>query len=254
LDHSRRLTHRERAFFCLPPARIGRTATVQKRCNASAARSRTRARAQLLSGLEVGTEFANRCAVQGAFAMDSTVDALTGHAPLSVALRATPLSIQEIIRRHHGALIKFLRRRLSIAEDAEDVAQETYIRMMRYEGSSELNSPSAMLFRIAVNVANDHGRAAVARRSNRHTKIDDIELTSDLPSVEREILASQTLDLLLETIEQLPPKCRQVFLLSRASDMTYPEIAAHCGISVKMVEKHISRAIAACLEKVGSSV
>ena len=34
----------------------------------------------------------------------------------------------------------------------------------------------------------------------------------------------------------------------------YPEIAAHCGISVKMVEKHISRAIAACLEKVGSSV
>jgi DNA-directed RNA polymerase specialized sigma24 family protein len=45
-----------------------------------------------------------------------------------------------------------------------------------------------------------------------------------------------------------------VFLLSRASDMTYPEIAAHCGISVKMVEKHISRAIAACLEKVGSSV
>ena len=43
-------------------------------------------------------------------------------------------------------------------------------------------------------------------------------------------------------------------LLSRASDMTYPEIATHCGISVKMVEKHISRAIAACLEKVGSSV
>jgi DNA-directed RNA polymerase specialized sigma24 family protein len=100
--------------------------------------------------------------------MDSTVDALTDHAPLSVPLRASsPLSIQEIIRCHHGALIKFLRRRLSIAEDAEDVAQETYIRMMRYEGSSELNSPSAMLFRIAVNVANDHGRAAASatRRS-----------------------------------------------------------------------------------------
>ena len=77
---------------------------------------------------------------------------------------------------------------------------------------------------------------------------------SEAPSAEREVLASQTLDLLLETIEQLPPKCKQVFLLSRASDMTYPEIAAHCGISVKMVEKHISRAIAACLEKVGGSV
>jgi len=101
---------------------------------------------------------------------------------------------------------------------------------------------------------NDHGRAALARHHSRHSQIDDVELTSELPSPERDVLASQTLDLLLETIEQLPPKCKQVFLLSRASDMTYPEIAAHCGISVKMVEKHISRAIAACLEKVGSSV
>jgi RNA polymerase sigma factor (sigma-70 family) len=186
--------------------------------------------------------------------MDSTVEALTDHAPLSVRRRASPLRIQEIIRNHHGALIKFLRRRLSIAEDAEDVAQETYIRMMRYDGSSELNSPTAMLFRIAVNVANDHGRAALARRAKHHSKVDDVELTSEMPSAEREVLASQTLDLLLDTIEQLPPKCKQVFLLSRASDMTYPEIAVHCGISVKMVEKHISRAIAACLEKVGSSV
>jgi RNA polymerase sigma-70 factor (ECF subfamily) len=182
------------------------------------------------------------------------MNALTDHQPLSVALTASPLSIQEIIRRHHGALIKFLRRRLGTADDAEDVAQETYIRMMRYEGSSELSSPSAMLFRIAVNVANDHWRAAVARHTKCHTEIDDVDLTSELPSPEREISASQTFELLLETIEQLPPKCKQVFLLSRASEMTYPEIAAHCGISVKMVEKHISRAIAACLEKVGSSV
>jgi RNA polymerase sigma-70 factor (ECF subfamily) len=181
------------------------------------------------------------------------IDVLTDHPPLPV-LGPRRVSIQEIIRRHHGALIKFLRRRLSIADDAEDVAQETYIRMMRYEGTTELNSPSAMLFRIAVNVANDHGRAAVARQTKRHTQIEDVELTSDLPSPERDVLGSQTLSLLLETIEQLPPKCKQAFLLSRASDMTYPEIATHCGISVKMVEKHISRAIAACLEKVGGSV
>jgi RNA polymerase sigma-70 factor (ECF subfamily) len=174
--------------------------------------------------------------------------------PVLPVLGRPRVSIQEIIRRHHSALIKFLRRRLSVAADAEDVAQETYIRMMRYEGSSELNSPSAMLFHIAVNVANDHGRAARGRQHKRHTQIDDVELPSESPSLEREVLATQTLDLLLETIEQLPPKCRQVFLLSRASAMTYPEIAAHCGISVKMVEKHISRAIAACLQKVGGSV
>jgi len=51
----------------------------------------------------------------------------------------------------------------------------------------------------------------------------------------------------------LPPKCRQVFLLSRAQRMTYPQIAVHCGISVKMVEKHISHALAICMKKVGAS-
>ena len=161
------------------------------------------------------------------------------------------LRIQDIIRRHHDALIKFLRRRLSVADDADDVAQETYIRMMKYEGSREIRSPSAMLFRIAVNVANDHGRSAVSRCASRHTDIDNVDLTSDHPSAEREVLAGQHLDLLLEVIENLPPKCKQVFLLSRAGGMTYPEIARHCGISVKMVEKQISRAMAACLAKVG---
>lgn len=182
--------------------------------------------------------------------MESTIDHMLGIA--RAPQRTEPLCVQEIIRRHHGALINFLRRRLSVADDAEDVAQETYIRMMKYEGSSELNSPSAMLFRIAVNVANDHGRSAVARHASQHSELQEMELISESPSAERELLASQNLDLVLEAIDALPPKRRQVFLLSRASDMTYPEIAAHCGISVKMVEKHISKAIAACLAKVGA--
>jgi len=161
------------------------------------------------------------------------------------------LCIQEVIRLHHDSLIKFLRRRLRIADDADDIAQETYIRMMKYEGSREIKSPSAMLFRIAVNVANDSGRAALARCAADHLEIENVHLVSEQPSAERALLAEQHLDLVLDVIEDLPPKCKQVFLLSRVRGMTYPEIAEHCGISVKMVEKQISRAVAACLRKVG---
>lgn len=161
------------------------------------------------------------------------------------------MCLQDVIRNHHDALIRFLRRRLSIAEDAYDVAQEAYIRMMKYEGSREIKSPSAMLYRIAVNVANDHGRAALSRSAKDHLQIDDFELVSELPSAERDLAAQQDLDVLLDAIEELPPKCKQVFLLSRAQGMTYPEIASHCGISVKMVEKQISRALAHCLKRVG---
>ena len=108
-----------------------------------------------------------------------------------------------------------------------------------------------MLFRIAINVANDLGRSEQARRVSNQVPLDGVELIADLPTPERQIAAEQDLELLYATIEQLPPKCRNVFLLSRVKRMTYPEIAQHCGISVKMVEKHISHALAICIKKVG---
>jgi len=42
---------------------------------------------------------------------------------------------------------------------------------------------------------------------------------------------------------RLPPRCREVYLLNRIEDMSYTEIARHCGISVKAVEKHIGKAL-----------
>jgi len=110
-----------------------------------------------------------------------------------------------------------------------------------------------MLFRIAINVANDLGRSELARRVADQTSIDGLELACGAPTVEREISAQQDLTLLYDVIENLPTKCRRVFLLSRMHQMTYPQIAAHCGISVKMVEKHIGHALAICMKKVGGS-
>jgi RNA polymerase sigma factor (sigma-70 family) len=161
------------------------------------------------------------------------------------------LSVQDTIRRYHDSLIRFLRQRLRVKEDAADIAQEAYIRMMQYEGSQKIQSPSSMLFRIAINVANDVSRAENSRQRSEQVSIDGLELPSHQPSAVREIAAEQDLEILYAAIDELPPKCRQVFLLSRAQRMTYPQIAVHCGISVKMVEKHISHALAICMKKVG---
>ncbi|MDT7819168.1 sigma factor-like helix-turn-helix DNA-binding protein, partial [Xanthomonas hortorum] len=48
------------------------------------------------------------------------------------------------------------------------------------------------------------------------------------------------------TLDTLQSRCRQAFTLQRIDYLTYPQVAAAMGISIKMVEKHISRALAAC--------
>jgi RNA polymerase sigma factor (sigma-70 family) len=181
-------------------------------------------------------------------------DALGSELALSTERACPALSVPETIRRYHDSLIQFLRQRLRVKEDAADIAQEAYIRMMQYEGSEKIHSPSSMLFRIAINVANDLGRSEQARRASDQLSIDGMELASSEPSADRAIAARQDLDILYDAIEQLSPRCRQVFLLSRVDRMTYPQIAVHCGISVKMVEKHISHALAICMKRVGGSV
>jgi RNA polymerase sigma factor (sigma-70 family) len=162
-----------------------------------------------------------------------------------------PLRVADLVRSHHATLIGFLRNRLRISDDAPDVAQEAYIRIMQYEGSKDIDSPSSLLFRIAINVANDLGRAEQVRHLSDHCELNELDIDSGVATPEREVAASQDLDQLCDVIQQLPSKCRQVFLLSRAQDMTYPQIARHCGISVKMVEKHISHALAVCMREVG---
>jgi RNA polymerase sigma-70 factor (ECF subfamily) len=160
-----------------------------------------------------------------------------------------PLSVKDLMDRHHNSLLSFLRLRLRVADDAADVAQETWIRMLQYEGSCEVRSPSSLLFRIAINVANDLSRLEQVRHFSDHCSLDGMDLDSGLPTPEREVAAEQELNLLYRKIESLPPRCRQVFLLSRVQCLTYPEIARQCGISVKMVEKHISHALVLCMRE-----
>jgi RNA polymerase sigma factor (sigma-70 family) len=176
------------------------------------------------------------------------------HAFESAEAEYEPLSVQNTIRRYHESLIQFLRQRLRVPEDASDVAQEAYIRLLQYQDSRRIRSPSSMLFRIAINVANDLGRAELARGASNQCSVDDLDIASEEPSAERELTARQDLASLYQVIEHLPPRCRQVFLLSRVRRMTYGEIAIHCGISRKMVEKHISHALAACLQKVSENI
>src|SRR5690606_31626222 len=109
----------------------------------------------------------------------------------------------------------------------------------------------ALLYRIATNLMYSRGRMDKARNRSGHQSLDDVELACDLPCQERIVAAQQELQVVRQVILGLSPKCRKVFLLSRTHGKSYPEIAEICGISVKMVEKYISQALARLRQGVG---
>lgn len=166
---------------------------------------------------------------------------------------AEPQTFEVFFTEHRRALSSYLRRRMASEADVQEVVQESYARILSY-GYGCSRPPQvwkALLYRIATNLAYSRGRMDKAQNRAGHGSVDDIELVSEGPSQERVVSAQQELQIVRQAILNLSPKCRKVFLLSRTHRKTYPEIAEICSISVKMVEKYISQALAALRRELG---
>lgn len=120
--------------------------------------------------------------------------------------------------------------------EAEDLAQEVYLQASRT--SAGIRNPSAFLAVVATNILRMRHRAAAVR---------PILVNGVAEGSADSAWGGQAEALLLkEVILALPPRLREVFLLSRFGGLTYEEIAQRCGISVKAVEKRMTRALARC--------
>lgn len=108
-----------------------------------------------------------------------------------------------------------------------------------------------LLFTIARNVLKNHWRWNALRQIEQSTDFDTLDVPSATPGPERHWQAGRDLEALEAVVTTLPPKCRKVFLLSRIGGLSNAEVAQRCGISVKMVEKHLTKAIIACRARVG---
>jgi RNA polymerase sigma-70 factor (ECF subfamily) len=166
---------------------------------------------------------------------------------------AEPVTFEVFFTDHRRALSSYLRRRMASEADVQEVVQESYARILSYGYGCSRPPPvwKALLYRIATNLAYSHGRMDRARNRAGHVPLEDVDLVSEAPCQERTVLAQQELQIVRRVILELSPKCRKVFLLSRTHRKTYPEIAGICGISVKMVEKYVSQALAALRRELG---
>lgn len=155
---------------------------------------------------------------------------------------AGPADLEQLVVRHDAALRRFLRKLVRCEESAADAAQDAYLRMLRF--APAVADPRAYLFSVAANAAHDR----IAREARHRAAPADLAETAAAPEpgAETQCLHRQRLARLARAVDALPPRCRQVFLMSRCDGLSNAEIAQRLAISRNMVEKHIIRALLHC--------
>ena len=151
--------------------------------------------------------------------------------------------IAQLYREHFLAVRHYLTRRLGCSEIGYDAAQDVFLRLLLSPGKLAHPNPRGFLLRVARNLAIDRQRAQ-AREPQPET-LDGLENELDDPIADPARIADarQRLRQLAGCIAELPPRCREVFVLQRFEGASQQEIAARLGISVKMVEAHLARAM-----------
>jgi RNA polymerase sigma factor (sigma-70 family) len=141
-------------------------------------------------------------------------------------------------------LHRFLMRRLRRPEDAEDLAQEVFMRLSRIDNSEFVEKPRAYLFGIASHVVFEF---RMRGKLKEWIVFDSgtVEAAAEQPVAPSPDELADRLDLqrqLTAALKRLPPLQLAVFLLHKRDGYSYEEIAGRLNLSARQIENHLAQA------------
>jgi len=160
----------------------------------------------------------------------------------------TEAEFREMFNAHFNQVRNFIYYKYRDADLAEDMAQEAFARLWETRDNIERSTVRSYLYTISNNTAkNIMIRNGVRLRFETSQHVDDRNRQSPDFLLEAEEYKTR----LERVLSDMPDGAREVFLMSRLDDMSYKEIAEAIGLTVKAVEKRISKAKAFLREKLG---
>ncbi len=128
-------------------------------------------------------------------------------------------------------------------DEADDLVQEAFLRLERYERDHEVRSREAFVRQAAINLTVDRARrGARSPYQDCSGVIDLAEVRDDIAAPDEELEGRAKLAHLERGLAQLPDKVRRALLMRRLDGMTFKEIARIEGQSVSAIEKQVARA------------
>jgi RNA polymerase sigma factor (sigma-70 family) len=164
-------------------------------------------------------------------------------------VESTAAVVSELFREHNRVLVGYLRSRLGSLQEAKEVAQEAYVRVLQLNEPGAPGLLRAYLFKTAANLAVDRLRhRRVRQRSEEQPQLfEELNTTSgDLDDPAEQLLAREQADQLLRFLQELPAKCQQVMNLHRFEGISQRDVAVRLGISERMVRRYVTYAMVFC--------
>lgn len=156
------------------------------------------------------------------------------------------------ILSHRVALQKFLRRFTAGAEDIEDLVQEAYVRVCAMPPAQAVDSPRALLFRIARNLAVDRARQKATRATDDVADFEPLHVSSEEAEPDEQVDLRRRYESFCAAVDSLPPLCRRVFVLRKVYQLSHAEIAQMLGLSHSTIEKHVAKGLLRCRDRLRS--
>lgn len=147
-------------------------------------------------------------------------------------------------RDHRRWLLGWLRRNVACAQRAEDLSQDTFVRLLGRDGLKAPREPRAFLLAIAKGLLFDHFRRAALEQAY----LNELMLIpeSEHPSPEEQQMILEDLKAIDRLLGKLSSKARMAFLYNRLDGLSHAEIAARLGVSVPRVRQYLAQGIRQC--------
>ena len=152
-------------------------------------------------------------------------------------------AFKELFFSYHDTLFRFVLYKIQDDDIAEDITQETFLRVWNTRHKLKPNKAFfSLIAKISTNLCYDHFRHVEVRQ--RHESLIPVDQNINTNKPEADILGSSLEKEIQKIVEHdLPEKCRQVFILSRVENLSNNEISKKLGISIRTVENQVYRAI-----------
>jgi len=136
----------------------------------------------------------------------------------------------------------WLRNRASVPPgDIDDLAQEVFLRLLRYSDDVAVDNPQGYLFRIAANVANEWRERSRVRKPHDDSWLEELQIDAG-EEPENAFAKTRTNEYVQAAVDRLPPRQREVLLLHVNEGLTYKQIAQLRGLTYRIVLRDLTRA------------